>query len=55
MIRQAGLTIHECCRYVTEQADGETDEVVEIVFIFEDLSLDQWSDYRYRARGLSKV
>ena len=42
MIRQAGLQIHECCRYTTEQAGG-TDHVVEIFANFEDLSLVQWT------------
>lgn len=45
MIRQAGLTIHECPHHATEQADGEPDDVVEIVSKCEDLSLDQWSDW----------
>jgi len=42
MIRQAGLQIHESCRYTTEQAGG-TDHVVEIFANLKDLSLDQWS------------
>jgi hypothetical protein len=44
MIRQAGLQIHECRRYMTEQPDSGTDHVVEIFANYESLSLDQWSD-----------
>jgi hypothetical protein len=43
MIKQTGLQIHECRRYITEQPDSSTDHVVEIFANYESLSLDQWS------------
>jgi len=42
-IRQAGLTIHICRRYIAQPA-ARIDYVVEIIANYDDLPSDQWSE-----------
>jgi len=49
MIRQAGLEIHESRRYVKERPN-RTDQMVEIIANYEDMTLEEWSDLLDRIR-----